>query len=196
MLNIEFTDQQRAELARFLDETPSAMSLAQLEGYLFALVCAPTPSSVDEWVKAALGSELSTLSDDHLFLLMNFHNQVSDAVYETGYRFDVSEVTLPISVSSPAAQWSLGFKIGVAGYVPKLLNALVEQPELLEALTMSVEFLGFFATEGLDKTSEQDAQIQTALDAVKSSFDGFALGFAELIEVCALQSGMVAQDDW
>ena len=47
----EFSKEQSALLARFLAEQKDALSLAQTHGYLFAVICAPEPLDVHQWLE-------------------------------------------------------------------------------------------------------------------------------------------------
>lgn len=191
---IEFTQIDKHALASWLassEMAPYAMPLSQLEGYLFALIAAPTPIIEDIWVSEALGSKSEQLADDKLFALMAFHNDVSDHVFEKGYALS-SRISMMqpsaanLSKDSELHLWALGFTQGIKHYIEPIVSANNLNGELSEALAMTLGYLCFFAD------LNNDASL---CDDVISLLEAFAEGYAELIEACVLDAGLIEEDD-
>ena len=184
---IKFTAQDKSALAAWLETgefASSAMPIIQLEGYLFALVCAPLPIEEDSWVVEVLGDDVTELAEDKLFALMAYHNAISDKVFESGYRvsdyIDVAVVAGDnLSQSSDLHLWSAGFSLGIAHYIEKIVTAEKLSEELSEALAMTLGYLCFFAN------LENDASLS---EAVIDALDDFSEGFASLIEASVINA--------
>lgn len=190
----EFTQQEYDILAQWLASSElanKAMPMTQLEGYLFALICAPTPISEEVWIDKALGGQLANLSDDKLFALMAFHNAVSDIVFEQGYRVS-TRVTLEeeseknLSQNAELHLWALGFSQGIAHYIETIVTSQQLNEELHEALAMTLGYLCFFADLSHSKTD---------CSTVLPLLDDFSEGFAALIEACVIDADLVDDSD-
>jgi len=185
------------------DETPEkAMTLSGVEGFLFALICAPAPVEDEVWLNEILMGDTSSLSDDKLFALMALYNSLSTEIFETGFKFSKSLLLADnhqdnFSFQSNLHHWCNGFARGV-GYAGELLNCENIDIELRSAFAMAISCLCFFANE---ENAEQQAQEQNiALDTLSHQmFDmmpDFATGFAELVEAMAVSSGLFNDEDW
>lgn len=191
---IEFTTEDKQALTNWLasnEMAAQAMPLAQLEGFLFALVAAPSPIIEDIWVKQALGNKSDNLADDKLFALMAFHNDVSEEVFEKGY--DLSsriEILSPsnanLSDNTELHLWAHGFALGINHYIEPIVTSENLNTELQEAISMTLGYLCFFA----DLTN--DAHL---CDEVLELVTPFAQGYAELIEACVLDAGLVVEEE-
>lgn len=196
MQQIEFTPSDRAQLATWL-ESPSfagnAMSIAELEGFLFALVCAPEPVSEELWLQSALPQQqLAELDEAHLFALMALHNDVSNRVFESGYQISqvipfADEAHDNLRADAMLHLWSLGVAKGLAFYIEPLVSADGLTEQLREALVMTLGHLCFFSD--LENPAEQAGFVIPVLD-------DFAAGFAALIETVALESGLFNDESW
>lgn len=195
MNSAEYTTSERAQLATWLEDPSRAantMSIAELEGFLFALVCAPEPIPEQEWLAEVLKQGVENLEENELFALMALHNDVSNRVFETGYK--VTDV-IPIA-DDPAANfsadsmlhlWSLGFAKGLAFFIEPVLSAPNLADELREALVMTLGHLCFFSD--LENPAEH-------AETVLPTLNDFTLGFAALIETVVLDAGLAGEDDW
>ena len=190
----EFTQREYDILAQWLASSElanKAMPMTQLEGYLFALICAPTPISEEVWIDKALGGQLASLSDDKLFALMGFHNAVSDIVFEQGYRVS-TRVTLEeeseknLSQNAELHLWALGFSQGIAHYIETIVTSQQLNEGLHEALAMTLGYLCFFADLSHSKTD---------CSKVLPLLDDFSEGFAALIEACVIDADLVDDSD-
>lgn len=191
---IEFTKEDKIALASWLESDENkahAMPIAQLEGFLFALIAAPSPIVEDVWVKQALGEKSEHLADDKLFALMAFHNDVSDEVFEKGY-----DLASRIQILSPSKAnltntaelhfWAHGFALGINHYIEPIVTSESLNTELQEAIAMTLGYLCFFADLANDASLSDDV-----LELVQP----FAQGFSELIEACVLDAGLVVEED-
>jgi uncharacterized protein YecA (UPF0149 family) len=189
---IEFTPQDKSALANWLSEgeyANSAMSMDQLEGFLFALVCAPLPISEEVWVDQALAGDISMLAEDKLFALMAFHNVISEQVFEKGYRLSESiafdkKAQNNLTNDAPLHHWAVGFSQGIQHYIEPIIDAKQLSSDINEALAMTLGYLSFFANLDNDKTLCEDVMVL---------LDDFTQGFAGLIEASFLDAGL-AQD--
>jgi yecA family protein len=191
---IEFNQADKLALANWLASdamNKAAMPLAQLEGFLFALVAAPSPIIEDVWVSQALGEKSAELADDKLFALMAFHNDVSEQVFEYRYNLPsrieiVSPNSANLASNSELHLWAHGFALGIAHYIEPIVSSTQLNPELSEALGMALGYLCFFADLSNDANLCGDV-----LELITS----FAEGYAELIEACVLDAGLVVDED-
>ncbi|KPH92867.1 hypothetical protein AMS58_20380 [Pseudoalteromonas porphyrae] len=201
----EFTLQHSQQLSAFLASRKGAMTLPQSQGYLFAIICSPEPLDVHEWLEQIIPDIQGQLEEQMLFSFMAMYHQISEQVYETGFKLPVS---LQIGADNEnyldlheCQQWCLGFVHGSQSYVDKLMQAGSLSVELKEALQTAYASLGFFALEPeviatiAQKNQLSDAQLSQQQYELMGDF---ALGFAELIEIIAVQSGLYTdeEDSW
>ena len=206
MQQLYLTPDEKKALADWLasDETAeNAMAFAQLQGYLFALICAPEPLDVEVWVKQAVGDDLSQLSQDHLFALMALHNEMSEQVFDTGFQlpdyFKVAHSLSPqMLVQSEAQLWSLGFAQGAKEYTTALLKSDELPEEFATTFSFAYHCLAFLAEP--DKlaasATKQGHELAQYCHHMLTLMADFSLGFAELVEAAALASGFFQDDDW
>ena len=111
----QFTEQHAKLLSEFLNTQSGAMSLTQSQGYLFGVICSPEPLEVHQWLENILPDTANDLDEDMLFLFMALHHQVSEQVFELGYK-------LPAEFEYDfCQQWSAGFLTASQAYTHKLL---------------------------------------------------------------------------
>ncbi len=189
-------------LESFLNGNADTMPFAKVQGYLFALVCAPSPIDEEYWLAEVLGEEAAQTDDSVLFALMNLHHHVSEQVYETGFNLQKSvylhaDWKANLAIDSPISLWASGFNLGVGLYIDTLLNAELIEVDTKEMLTQAVLVLGLFSSESdfveiakANAQSEQDFH-----DNVLDMMGDFSLGFADLIEISAVQSGLFDEED-
>lgn len=190
---IAFSSQDKEHLARWLTEgefAEKAMPIQQLEGYVFALVCAPSPIIEEVWVAQVLGGDVTALADDKLFALMAFHNEISECVFDKGYcvssRICVHQsADKNLSEKADIHLWSAGFALGVQHYKDAIINSDKLSDELHEALAMTLNYLCFFANLRNDKDH---------CAGVVDLLDDFSAGFASLIEACVIDAGLVEDE--
>ncbi|WP_217875601.1 YecA/YgfB family protein [Pseudoalteromonas shioyasakiensis] len=199
----EFSKQQSELLSQFLAQHQDALSLAQTQGYLFAVICAPEPLDVHQWLEEVAPGSDGQMDEQVLFAFMALYQQISEQVFETGF-------TLPVSLqlSSQGQQyldiqecqhWSQGFMHGAQGYVNKLLSAPELADELKEALATALQSLAFFTLEtseiaalATDNGLSEGQLCQQQYEVMNE----FAAGFAELIEVVAVNSQLYNDEGW
>ncbi|MFC3034810.1 UPF0149 family protein [Pseudoalteromonas fenneropenaei] len=184
MYQFEFTDSARQLLAQLMKSDPQQRSLAFIEGWLFADICAPQAREAQEWLDA-LQLAPSPLDEEQVFAFMAFHHHISEQVFaESGYQLPWQDVA-----SWPQLHdWSLGFLAGVARYLDTLLTAQGQSLELQQALQQSTEQLGFFALQSAQITAycEQQGIAETAF--LQQQIDlaaEFAPHYVMLIEAAA-----------
>lgn len=196
MTELVFDSTQRNQLAQWLGAQSAAgvMSIHELEGYLFALVAAPAPINEDVWVEQALAGNTQALAEDVLFALMALHNDVSERVYSDGYAISkVIEIATPalenLKLGTPLQQWSQGFCRGAALFIENLLSEQrnPDYEELYQAFSTTLAYLSYFANPDNEPSAAEE---------VIAVVDGFAQGFASLVETLALATGQIADDDW
>lgn len=190
----ESTPQQEAQLSAFLACQNQAMTLAECQGYLFAVICAPAPLDVHQWLEEMIPDIDGKLPEDMLFSFMALYHKISEQVFATGFK-------LPYSVGSESVsltQWCAGFAKGAKPYVENLMHCSQLNAELKEALQSAFTSLSFFAlkTEQLTQIAQQNKLSLTDLSQQKYELMGdFSLGFAELIEIVAVESGLYAESE-
>ena len=197
-----FTEQHAEQLNNFLAGHSQAMTLAQSQGYLFAVICSPEPLDVHEWLEVIVPNTQGQLDEEILFSFMALYHQISEQVYETGFK-------LPVSLKHHAdndsyldlddcQMWCQGFIQGAQVYYNKLSQVTGLDAALLEALQTAYASLGFFALDAdvIAAIAKQNnlSEVQLAQSQYELIGD-FALGFAELIEIVAVQSGLYTEDD-
>lgn len=189
----QFTELHAKQLSTFLDTQPHAMTLQQSQGYLYGVICSPDPLDVHEWLEVILPNVGSNLDEEMLFLFMALYHQISEQVFESGYK-------LPANYDKEFCnQWSKGFLTASTSYTQKLLAAPQLDAQYKEALEAAHATLSFFA---LDEHVINEIASQNALDELQlcqqqyELMGDFALGFAELIEIVALNSGLYTDEDW
>jgi hypothetical protein len=188
----EFNAAHSRQLADFLSEQLNAMTLAQSEGYLFSVICSPEPLEVHQWL-AKIVPNSDELEEGLLFSFMALYHKISEAVFGQGY-------TLPTVFNADyAKQWSKGFVTGSAVYAPKLLNHLGVPEEYAEALSFAQSCLSFFSltNEGIADIAQQNKRTVNELSLQQYELmKDFSLGYAELIELVAINSGLYNDEGW
>ena len=189
----QFTEQHAKLLSEFLNTQSGAMSLTQSQGYLFGVICSPEPLEVHQWLENILPDTANDLDEDMLFLFMALHHQVSEQVFELGYK-------LPAEFEYDfCQQWSAGFLTASQAYTHKLLASKQLDIQYKQALESAQATLSFFA---LDKPIIKQIAQQNNIDELHlceqqyELMGDFALGFAELIEIVALNSGLYTDEGW
>lgn len=205
MQELNLTETELNLLAQWLsgDETSAkAMNLPCVEGFLFALICAPAPVEDEVWLNEVLAGDLSTLSDDKLFALMALYNHLSTDIFETGYQLPKSlivddNVAVNFTHDSALHNWSKGFARGV-GYAGDLLNCENIDIELRSAFAMAISCLSFFANESSaqQQAQEQNMHLETMSKQMFELMPDFATGFAEIVESMAVSSGLFNDEGW
>lgn len=188
-----FTQAHAQQLHAFLQTQSQAMSLTQSEGYLFGVICSPEPLEVEQWLAQILPNTASTLDEEIVFLFMALHHKISEQVFEVGY-------TLPATFNRDYCnQWCRGFFTASQSYTQKLFVAeQLEQP-YKEAIESAHATLSFFA---LDELTIAQIAVQNNISETQlfqqqyELMADFAIGFAELIEIVALNSGLYNDEDW
>lgn len=189
----QFTEQHAKLLSEFLTTQPGAMSLIQSQGYLFGTICSPEPLEVHQWLEQILPNTANDLDEDMLFLFMALHHQVSEQVFELGYKLPV-EFDLEF-----CQQWSAGFLTASQTYTHKLLQSEQLDIQYKQALESAQATLSFFALDAptIAQIAQQNNIDELHLCAQQYELMGdFALGFAELIEIVALNSGLYTDEGW
>ncbi|NMM42573.1 UPF0149 family protein [Pseudoalteromonas arctica] len=201
----EFTQQHGQQLSAYLASRNGAMTLVQSQGYLFAVICSPEPLDVHEWLERIVPDTHDQLEEQTLFALMALYHQISEQVYETGFKLPVS---LQVSDQDDSyldlhecQQWCQGFVQGAQVYINKLMQADALTADLTDTLQTAYASLGFFALEPqlITTIAQQNQLSEIQLSQQQYELMGdFALGFAELIEIIAVQSGLYAdeEDGW
>ena len=197
-----FTEQHAEQLNTFLAGRSKAMTLPQSQGYLFAVICSPEPLDVHEWLEVIVPNTQGQLDEEILFFFMALYHQISEQVYETGFKLPVSLKHHDDNDSyldlDDCQMWCNGFVQGAQAYYAKLSQASALDSALLEALQTAYASLGFFALEhgAILSIAQQNNITESQLAQSQYELMGdFALGFAELIEIIAVQSGLYTEDD-
>jgi hypothetical protein len=189
----QFTELHAKQLSTFLDTQPKAMTLTQSQGYLFGVICSPDPLDVHEWIEKILPSTANNLDEEILFLFMALYHQISEQVFEVGYK-------LPTVYSHDFCRnWSKGFLKATTVYTHKLLGAEQLEVEYKEALESAQATLSFFALDEQTITliaTQNNIDVQQVCLQQYELMGDFALGFAELIEIVALNSGLYTDEGW
>ncbi|MBQ4801058.1 UPF0149 family protein [Pseudoalteromonas sp. MMG006] len=189
----QFTELHAKQLSTFLNTQPQAMTLEQSEGYLFGVICSPSPLDVHEWLAQILPNTANDLDEEMLFLFMALYHKISEQVFETGYKLPVE---FNLEFCKP---WSEGFLVATKAYAEPLLNAPELDTEFKQALESALSTLSFFALDqqAVTQIAQQNNMTSDALCQYQyESMGDFALGFAELIEVVAINSGLITDDSW
>ena len=196
-----FTQQHAEQLNTFLAGHSEAMTLPQSQGYLFAVICSPEPLDVHEWLDVIVPDTQGQLEEVILFSFMALYHQISEQVYETGFKLPVSLKHNDTHDSyldlEQCQMWCNGFVQGAQAYYAKLSQASALDSALLEALQTAYASLGFFALdhEVISSIAQQNNITESQLAQNQYELMGdFALGFAELIEIIAVQSGLYTED--
>ncbi|SFD21176.1 UPF0149 family protein [Pseudoalteromonas denitrificans] len=202
---MSLSDAELNLLSQWLDSDETAhdvMSLMQLKGYLFALICAPSPVEDELWLKEALADDLSALSDDKLFALMALYNDLSTQVFETGFKLpkafmEERDVNANFTDESELHLWSKGFVRGI-GYAGQLLECENIDIDLRSAFAMAVTCLSYFAdeTSAHMQSEQQKIDFATLSSQMLEMMPDFASGFAELVEALAVSSGLFNDEGW
>ncbi|MEO2281302.1 UPF0149 family protein [Pseudoalteromonas pernae] len=189
-------------LEAFLNSKVDAMPFAKVNGYLFALVCAASPIEPDDWLAEVLGKDAAQTDESVLFALMNLHHHVSEQVYDTGFNLHKS---VPLNASwqdnlasnSAISLWASGFNLGVSRYIDTLLSAEALEAETKEMLSQAILVLGLFSSESdFVALAQANAQNEQQFhDQVLDMMGDFSLGFADLIEISAVQSGLFDEEE-
>jgi uncharacterized protein YecA (UPF0149 family) len=189
----QFTELHAKQLSTFLDTQPQAMTLTQSEGYLFGVICSPSPLDVHEWLEQILPNTANDLDEEMLFLFMALYHKISEQVFDIGYK-------LPAVFSIEFCKsWSEGFLVATKAYAEPLLNAPELDTEFKQALESALSTLSFFALDQQAVTeiaAQNNMTVAALYEYQYESMGDFALGFAELIEVVAINSGLITDDSW
>lgn len=198
----EFSAQHGQQLSSYLASHDGAMTLVQSKGYLFAVICSPEPLGVHEWLEQIVPNTNGQLEEQVLFAFMALYHQISEQVYETGFKLPVS---LQVNGEDDSyldlhecQQWCQGFVQGAQSYIDKLLQADTLTADLTEALQTAYASLGFFALDPqlISTIAQQNQLSDVQLSQQQFAVMGdFALGFAELIEIIAVQSGLYTDEE-
>ncbi|WP_105253605.1 UPF0149 family protein [Pseudoalteromonas sp. T1lg75] len=190
-------DELLTSLREYLSAADNAMPLAQVQGYLFALVCAPAPIEEEVWLREVLGGDALACDETVLFALMGLHQKVSEQVYESGFKLTENIQVAQrwqdnLLADADLHQWAKGFVLGVNYYLEPLLSAPSCPEQCKEMLAQAVTVLGLFAdAEQFSAHAASSGQGEQAFnDALVDMMADFSLGFAELIELTAVQSGL------
>ncbi|TLX52212.1 hypothetical protein CWC31_03420 [Pseudoalteromonas ruthenica] len=191
------SDSVQQQLQKYLDEHDHAMDFVQLQGYLFALVCAPQPIEPEQWLVDVLGEQAAKSDESVLFALMNAQQQVSNQVYSEGFNLrKVVQLRQPwqhnFANDAPILLWSQGFAIGVSYYVEPLLTAQAVDDDSREMLLQAVTVLSLFSEQQAfcAQAAQSGQSEQQFAEVLFDMMADFSLGFAELIELVAVQSGL------
>ena len=189
----QFTEQHVKQLSIFLDTQSQAMTLTQSQGYLFGVICSPEPLDVHEWMAAILPNTANNVDEEMLFLFMALYHQISEQVFEVGYK-------LPAQYNYEfCSNWSAGFVTATTSYTQKLLSSTTLEAEYKQALESAQATLSFFALDGqtISQIALQNSIDEQLLCQQQYELMGdFALGFAELVEIVALNSGLYTDEGW
>ncbi|CAH9066498.1 hypothetical protein PSECIP111951_03826 [Pseudoalteromonas holothuriae] len=193
MLEFNFTPQHRQQLNEYIALRDSAMPLSAVQGYLFALICGPDATEVEQWLAQVSGNDLA-MDETIVFSYMALHHQISEQVFSGCYQLPCSgEVDY-----GDRHLWSVGFVHGTSSYFEPLLTSNKVSSEFKEALQMATEQLAFFSLE-----HEQVAAYCASHDCDEALFvhqqgelaQEFAQGYAQLIETVALESGLYDEEE-
>lgn len=197
-----FTPEHAQQLSTFLASHGQAMTLPQSQGYLFAVICSPEPLDVHQWLEVIVPDTQGQLDEQVLFAFMGLYHQISEQVYETGFKLPVSLKHHDDNDSyldlDDCQMWCQGFIQGAQAYYNKLSQVTDLDTALLEALQTAYASLGFFALEAdvIAAIAKQNNLSEVKLAQSQYELMGdFALGFAELIEIIAVQSGLYSEED-
>jgi len=189
----QFTELHAKQLSTFLNTQPHAMTLAQSQGYLFGVICSPDPLDVHEWVDVILNNSADKLDEETLFLFMALYHQISEQVFEVGYK-------LPSQYDNAfCSQWSQGFLTASNAYTQKLLTSPQLDAQYKEALETAQATLSFFALDPQLIAQIASQNSMSTMQLCEQQYDlmgDFALGFAELVEIVALNSGLYNDEGW
>ncbi|PAJ73512.1 hypothetical protein CJF42_15395 [Pseudoalteromonas sp. NBT06-2] len=205
MKELNLTSTELNLLADWLtgDETSKkTMNLPCVEGFLFALICAPAPVEDEVWLNEILAGDLSSLSDDKLFALMTLYNHLSTDIFETGYKLPkslivVDDVAANFIHGSALHSWSKGFARGI-GYAGDLLDCENIDIELRSAFAMAISCLSYFSNESnaQQQAQEQNIHLEAMSQQMFEMMPDFATGFAEIVEAMAVSSGLFNDEGW
>ncbi|WP_024592133.1 MULTISPECIES: UPF0149 family protein [unclassified Pseudoalteromonas] len=189
----QFTELHAKQLSTFLNTQSQAMTLQQSQGYLFGVICSPNPLDVHEWLEQILPNTANDLDEEVLFLFMALYHKISEQVFEAGYK-------LPNTFDAEFCKsWSKGFLVATKAYAEPLLNAPQLDTDFKQALESALSTLSFFALDQLaiaQIAKQNNMTIEALCQYQYESMGDFALGFAELIEVVAINSGLVTDESW
>ena len=72
----QFNEQHAQQLSAFLSTQPQAMSLTQSQGYLFGVICSPSPLEVHQWLAHIVPNTANTYNmSNNLNFLECFRSQ-------------------------------------------------------------------------------------------------------------------------
>jgi uncharacterized protein len=168
-------------LERFLsdrDRPEGTLSYHELQGFLFAVVCAPELIRPSEWLplisnEADMGYADQNEAQKILGLIMTMYNEINSSVIErsdampSGCEF-LPETHANLDEHAPISQWSRGFVEG-HNWLGNLWSEYVldEDTEMSEELGACLLTLSFFSSkpmaealfcEGTDREREMDLQ--------------------------------------
>lgn len=200
MTDIQVT---KEALVQQLDAISDAASLDYVCGYLFALVCAPEPVEFETWMQDLIPSQVEEVDEALLFNLVNLHGALSEQIYETGFdlhkhlSLDVTQADYAAE-DAPVVQWSSGFAQGVSYYIDNLASAEQVDDAHRDALLQAATVLSLFSDQDALRAQARANDLPTTEFAlvIWDMMGDFAVGFAELIEQVALQSGLYNDEHW
>ncbi|CAM4287571.1 UPF0149 family protein [Pseudoalteromonas byunsanensis] len=193
MLDFSFTPEHEKLLANYLASRSEAMSLTMTQGYLFALICGPNAVDVEQWLHDVSAAD-DKIDESVVFAFMALHHHISEQVFAGHYQLPWTA----LSDYQQRHQWSIGFITGAQPYFDALLVADALSCELKEALQVATEQLAFFS---LSQSQVSDYCDQLNCDEVEFLAQQsnlaceFAKGYAQLIEVVAVASGLYDDED-
>ncbi|WP_404342211.1 UPF0149 family protein [Pseudoalteromonas mariniglutinosa] len=202
---LQFSSQQSELLVSYLDGQDNALSLTQTQGYLFAVICAPEPLDVHQWLEQISPGCDGQMDEEVLFAFMALYQQISEQVFETGYKLPANlqrtnaNTTQQYPDTHECQQWSKGFLYGANGYIEKLLVAPQLAADLKDALLSAQHNLGFFVlphAQLVELAKQHEIPEDTLCQQQYEVMGDFALGFAELIEIVSVNSGLYNDEGW
>ena len=153
------TGPSRNELKRLADilarisNKDSPLTVNEIRGFLFAVLCCPELVRPSEWFGCLFGDD-ATFNGEHevaavMDTVMKLHNQIAADIMSgrcriPGERFR-PKVMLNFESDAPAAQWSLGFIRGHSFLEESWDHKWLNEEEKA-AVTMATSFLSFFGS--------------------------------------------------
>ena len=151
---------EAAALTGFLnhkDRPKGTLSFHELQGFLFAIACAPELIGPSEWLPLISNEEDMRYADLHeaqriLGLIMVLYNQINASVIErsdampSGLAF-LADTSANLDEQAPVSQWSRGFIQG-HGWLEDLWNETVpdDDSELSKEIAACMMTLSFFSS--------------------------------------------------
>ncbi len=203
------TQEETLQLASWLlsDETPvNSFSLMAVQGCFFALVCAPEPVEVEDWLTLVLPDvDVKKIPQDKIYALISIFSEVSDQVFEATpvlpAECELSEEhEANFLAGHPLHEWCYGFVYGASFYDEKLLDTLPMEDEITQAFNTALMTLSFFANKETAQSFidiEQETDLAETSQQVYDIIPDFIECYAELVEQAAMATGLYdGDDDW